>query len=241
MTLPDEYKKYSIEKEIFSKCPICKKGRVNLLATKGFRNFILGKDEIIICNNCCAIFNDEGKDHNDEELFSLNLSESKEKNKYNEQTLLRSEWEKGISELDYCVKTNTLINLNIEDLNVILEPKEITHHQTEAQFLEERAVRQNYGGAVRVMKGVYVGGSRGESYGELRVLDEGALLLTSKRLLFNGDLRSCEYRLNKIISVEEYKEAVEIGLSNKKKVQVFAVDDAHKLATYIRMAIKKTK
>ncbi len=223
---------------VFKKCPVCKKGTVEFITKKEM--FIFNKQEIR-CNKCNAKFQYEGKDNNDEDLYSLDLLESKEKNKYEDQTLLKSEWEKGISELDYCIKSNTLINLHIEDLNIILETGEQPHHQIRARFLEERAVRVSGGGAVRVVRGVYLSGSKSESHGELRTLDNGVLLLTNKRLIFNGDLRSTEYKLNKVISVEEYKDAVEIGVSNKQKVQIFVVDDPHKLTIYLRMAVKKAK
>ncbi len=230
--------KTKVVETVFKKCPVCKKGKVEFITKK---KMLIFNEQETICNNCNAKFKYEGKDHNDEDLYSLDLSKSNAKSNYNNQTLLRSEWERGLSDLDYCIKTNTLPNLTIENLGIILEEKEQQHLQIEAGLMEEKSIRVSGGGAVRVARGVYLGGSQSQSYGELRNLDHGALLLTNKRLIFNGDLRNSEYKLNKILSVEEFKDAVEIGASNRKKLQVFVVKEPHKLATYIKMAIKKYK
>ena len=105
--------------------------------------------------------------------------------------------------------------------------------------MEERAVRHTYGGAVRVTKGVYVGGKRGESHGEMREIDVGGLLLTNKRLVFKGTMRNYAHKLDKVISVEEYKDAISIGVSNRKKAQFFLVDEPHKWTVFTRIAIGK--
>ena len=220
---------------LFKKCPICKKGEVQKIKPSGFFSSL--KKEKIICNKCNAKFIEEGE-YQEEETYSLDLSESNQKNKYEGETLKKSEWERGISELDLCVKTNSLPKANVIGLNTILKQGEQTHWYSSTKLMEERSVRHTYGGAVRVMKGVYVGGRRGESHGELRIIDSGSLLLTSQRLIFNGNLRSTEYALNKIISVKEYKDSIEIGVSNRQKVQIFVVDEPHKWSTFVKIAIQ---
>ena len=56
-------------------------------------------------------------------------------------------------------------------------------------------------------------------------------------MVFNGDLKHFEYPLNKITSVEEWKDAVEIASINRQKCQVYVVDEPHKWAVYIKIAI----
>jgi len=223
---------------IFKKCPICKKGKVNEVTEKKF--FGLSSTEYNECEKCNAIFYEEDEWLGNR-VFTLDLSDSNQKSKYDEESLTEREWNNGISDFDYCTKNNTLIKLNTKGLGIILNPNEISHHYDNSRLIEERAIRRSYGGAVRVAKGVYIGGSQGESHGELRELDSGGLLLTNQRLIFNGQLRNVEYKLDKIVSVEEHEDSIEIGASNRKKVQLFVVDDPEKWATYIKIAIQNFK
>ena len=227
-------KDYPILETIFASCPICKKGAVQKIKKSGK----LSTTTEILCNTCNAKFIEKDIKKYPERCFQLDLSKSDYTSPYNKELLRESEWKRGISDLDYCIKTNALPVANIVVLNIILESNEVTHWYDNAKLMEERAVRDTYGGAVRVTKGVYVGGHRGQSHGELKTTDVGSILLTNKRLVFNGRLKNIIYDLNKIISVEQYKDAVEIGSSTKKKVQVYLVDDPKKLAAYLKIAIK---
>ncbi len=226
---------YEIEEVVFKKCPICKKGEVQNFKPTGFFDFM--QSNKIICNKCNAKFN-ECEKKEIERVFSLDLSESKQKSRYEGQALRVSEWNRGISDLDFCIQHNTLPKAKVVGLSIILQSGEQTHWYSASRLMQERAIRHTYGGAMRVMRGVYIGGARGESHGELRVVDGGSLLLTNKRLIFNGRFRNIEYNLNKIVSIEEYKDAVEIGASNKQKVQIFLVEEPRKWATYIRIAVQ---
>ena len=223
----------NFEEIVFDKCPICKKGKIQKIKQKQL--FGLFSSEDILCNECDAKFEEEGK--RNQIKFRLNLSNTNQKSKYDGEALTKIEWERGTSDLDLCIKNKRPPKANIEGLHIILLPNEETHWYSDAKLMEEKSIRQSLGGAVRVMKGVYVGSSRSESHGELRTIDKGGLLLTSMRLIFNGDFRSTEFKLNKIISVQEYSDAVEIG-SNRQRVQIFVVDEPKKWATYIKLAIQ---
>jgi hypothetical protein len=217
---------------VFKKCPVCKKGSVQFIQKKIL--FVFKKQDLL-CNACNAQFKWEGK-NDGEDTYSLDLSKSNGNNKYDGEILKRHEWEKGISDFDYFVQSNTLPKSTVTG-GIILQNGEVCHWTSNSKLFEERAVRQTYGGAVRVMRGVYIGGSQGESQGALRKIDNGILVLTNKRLIFNGDFRNSEYKLDKIVSVEEWKDAIEIGASNRQKVQIFTTDEPHKGATFIKMAI----
>ncbi len=227
--------KYEVEEVVFKKCPICKKGKVEKLKPKGFLSF--AKSTKIICDNCSAKFTEQGE-YQKEPTYKLDLSESNQENKYEGETLKKSEWERGISDLDLCIEKGFPPTANVIGLNIILQKGEKAHWYSPARLMEERAVRHTYGGAVRIMQGVYVGGRRGESHGEMRVIDAGSLLLTNKRLIFKGGMRSFEHKLNKIISVEEYKNAIGIGVSNRQKAQYFIVDEPHKWAVFTKLAVE---
>jgi len=94
---------------------------------------------------------------------------------------------------------------------------------------EPRAVRQTIGGysgtSVRVAKGVSfrVGGmkARSESHEELRIIDQGSLVLTNKRLIFIGSKRTTNIDLRKIVAIEPYKDGIVSQRENKQKTEYF--------------------
>ena len=96
---------------------------------------------------------------------------------------------------------------------------------------EPRSVtRGAYGGpSVHVAKGVTlrVGGFQAQSHEELKELDQGTLVLTTKRLCFSGALRSLEIDLRKLISVDAYSNAVAVRRSGKEKTEFFFGLDHH--------------
>ncbi|MFA5797050.1 MAG: hypothetical protein WC916_03385 [Candidatus Woesearchaeota archaeon] len=220
------------EKEIlFKKCPVCKKGEVAKITSKSF--FGLLSSDNITCSNCKSDFIEQDEKE-EERVFELDLSNSNMKNAYDGQALKVSEWERGTTDLDACINTNKLPNLKVVGLKIILSNDEKTHWYSGTRMMEERAVRnyQNFH-----VKGYSFG--QAESHGELRSMDSGNLLLTNKRLIFNGDLKQVEYQLDKISSVEEYKDAVEIASSKRQKCQVYVVDEPHKWTVYIKIAISQ--
>ena len=220
---------------ILKQCPVCKKGQVNLK----FGWF--SKLPKISCNSCYVKFSDWGM--SDGELV-IRPENSNQKN----QPLKISEWQSGRSELDtYKDKLPVIESLN---LKIILKPNEVIHHYSEALLKEERAVRHSSGTRFRVMKGVWVGGGQSHSIGELTNIDNGLLILTNQRLIFNGILRNSEHKLDKINIVDEVNlslfrggrfvngQALEIAVSNRQKAQVFVVAQPHKFAVYLRKAIE---
>lgn len=227
--------KYTIRETIFDKCPICQTGKVQNLESTGFLGFT--KSNKIICEHCHAIFTDRGV-REDERTYSLNLSESTIKqNKYHGQTLKKSEWIRGTTDLELCVNNRELPDCIIRGSGFILSENEKAHYFTATKLYEERAVRHYVGGAIRIGKGAYYGGGKSESQPQLKQLDEGNLLLTNQRLVFNGLTRNNEYKLSNIIYVKDHADAIELGSTRKKKSQYFGVSEPSKWATYIKLAI----
>ena len=100
-----------------------------------------------------------------------------------------------------------------------------------ASLHEPRAVtRGAYGGpAIHVAKGLTlrVGGFQAQSHEELKEIDTGTLVLTTKRLCFAGRLRSLEVFLRKLISIDAYSDAVAIRRSSTEKTEFFFGLDRH--------------
>lgn len=75
----------------------------------------------------------------------------------------------------------------------------------------------------RVMKGIYVGGSTGVSrrFDELREIDAGKIVLTNKRIIFDGKFNNRIMDLDKIISIELYDDGFEIATEDKRQSQLY--------------------
>ncbi|MTK63681.1 MAG: hypothetical protein F8N15_03925 [Methanobacterium sp.] len=121
---------------------------------------------------------------------------------------------------------------------VILKKDEVISIIMENINLQEpRAVRQThaaYGGpTIRVAKGVSfrMGGAsaRSESHEEIKVIDNGKLVLTNKRLLFIGTKRTVNIDLRKIMAIVPYKDGIESQRENKQKPEYFTGTDRHAL------------
>ena len=108
---------------------------------------------------------------------------------------------------------------------IMLKPDEKAFLQDNVKLLEIRKVTksQRGGGAVRVMKGVYIGGSSGtsRSHDELREIDQGHLILTNKRIVFDGGTNTRDFNLDKIISVAPGDNGIEIAVEGRLKSLIY--------------------
>jgi hypothetical protein len=100
-------------------------------------------------------------------------------------------------------------------------------------LMEPRAVRYTRGGSagssIRIMKGLSIrtGGwaGRSESVEELRTIDRGTLVLTTKRLVFLGQLRTNSVILSDIISIQSFTDAIDVHRERKQKVETYVLPD----------------
>jgi hypothetical protein len=100
---------------------------------------------------------------------------------------------------------------------------------TTASLYEYRKQSYRTGGAVRVMKGVYVGGSQQHSYDSLQAIDEGKIIVTNHRLVFVGSKKTSTVNLADLLTVEEADGAMEIHSAKRQKpllLQVPGMDTA---------------
>lgn len=109
--------------------------------------------------------------------------------------------------------------------NILLKKDEVAYLQDSVRLFELRAARKSTrgGGAVRVAKGVYIGGTSGtsRSFDELREIDSGRLILTNQRIVFDGNTNTRDIKLDKIISVTEYIDGIEIAIEGRTKSQTY--------------------
>ena len=139
--------------------------------------------------------------------------------------------------------TNGKITINSNNPSpVILKKNEnLSIIMDNISLQEPRAVRQTqaaYGGpTIRVAKGVSfrLGGAsaRSESHEEIRVIDQGKLILTNKRLIFIGSKRTVNINLKKIMAVQAYRDGIESQRENKQKPEYFTGTDKHSITINI--------
>ena len=229
--------KYKVSQLIFEKCPVCKKGQVSQYQPIGFFSFL--KSSLIACDRCGAAFmKQEVRDG--EDTLTLDLSSSSQSNPYNKKTLKLSEWKRAKSDIDQIIEANSLPAKEIDGLHIVLKPGEITHWIAPTKYVQEKMISRYSGGTKSLLGGAIRFSDRTrESHGELRVLDEGDLILTNQRLIFSGKMKSVEFNLSKILGVKEYSDGVEISASNRQKTQIFILEDPQTWAAFINIAINK--
>jgi type II secretory pathway pseudopilin PulG len=122
---------------------------------------------------------------------------------------------------------------------LLLKKGEDAYLEAVCSLNETRAVRQYQSGGVgfRIAKGVYVGGGRGRSVSvpEMTRIDSGRLVLTNRRLIFDGSVNDRTVPLDKIVSVNNFIDAVEISVENRQKSMYFTVPNPLIWATAIRI------
>jgi hypothetical protein len=126
--------------------------------------------------------------------------------------------------------------------NLLTKEGEEVFLETPTVLKETRSVREYHGsgGRVRIMKGVSVGGGSGrsESHQEWRVVDQGKLTITGKRLIFNGGMGDRVIPIEKIISVDPTLDEIEISSESRSKSMLFSVPNPFIWATCIHLISK---
>jgi hypothetical protein len=89
--------------------------------------------------------------------------------------------------------------------------------------------------SIRVVKGLSLrlGGiaGRSENHEELRALDVGTLILTSKRLIFIGSVRTKNIPLADVLGLEAYTDALRVSHVGNSKPEVYVLDPGLRLTS----------
>ena len=101
------------------------------------------------------------------------------------------------------------------------------------RLLEPRAVRRSrsyYGGpTIRLAKGLSLrlgtGTSQSESSDELRDIDQGTLVLTTKRLTFMGSLRTTNVKLDDVIGIQIYTDGIQVHRERKERAETYVLGE----------------
>lgn len=128
---------------------------------------------------------------------------------------------------DYFSEIQRTKQLPIKHTNLLLKEGEFAYFiENNVKFHESRSVRTTIhaGGGKGLGLGIFIGGgmSSSSSMPVLQHLDTGSLVITNRRLIFDGAQSTKNYKLADILTVEHYTDAIEVGLDNLKKSQVFS-------------------
>jgi len=195
-----------------------------------------------VCNNCGALFTKKGDRY---KLAKARDVSNKVWQEYGNQTLTLREWENiangGMSDekqrrVDMERWMNELKNgrvsvkfIGITSPILLKKGEDLKATIPHVSLKEPRSVRVSSGGyggpSFRIAKGFYfrVGsfGSRSVSHEEIKIIDEGTLILTNKRIVFIGQKRTLNIKLDKIISIEPYSDGIALRREGKEKTQYF--------------------
>jgi len=127
-----------------------------------------------------------------------------------------------VTEISYTLNVGDFpLNLTAGERALVVLPR-----TTLFELTTVRKTSGSWGGpTIRIYKGIYyrMGTSQrtGESHTELRKADEGALVITSERFAFMGNVSTISVRLSKIIGVSVYADAVGLHFEGKDKPTYF--------------------
>jgi len=231
------------------KCPVCKSGWLAGTAKKKLFGLLTTKSAK--CNKCSAFFMGHGGKYKLAEVQDTSISvwrnygketltkrewkniahggmsDAKQKMVDDRQKMVdMEEWMSAIKEGRVPIKFGRGISLPI----LLKKGEELQCVIPNVLLKEPRSVRVSSGGhagvSFRLAKGLYYRtgsfGSRSESHEEMKVVDmKGILTLTDRRIVFSGSKRTLNVKLEKVISIEPYKDGIALRREGKEKIQYF--------------------
>ena len=149
--------------------------------------------------------------------------------------------------LDDIIKSKRLKPIST---HINLKNGEVAFLQTNSVLKEKRNVRYYQSGhaGLRVMKGFYIGKTSGksESQEEFKSIDMGTLILTNKRIVFDGSSNSRNILLSKLIAVNSFRNSISVSSESRQKNMTFTVKNpliwelTIKLLSFVKNPLKLT-
>lgn len=110
-------------------------------------------------------------------------------------------------------------------LPLMLKQKESPLLCAAAVLAEERAVRTYDGTTLRLHKGISSTSGTSQSHGVLKAIDSGQLVLTNKRLVFVGALRTTSTDLSKLLNAEVFLDSMRVNRQGKAKAETYITEN----------------
>lgn len=128
---------------------------------------------------------------------------------------------------------------------LLLKRGEVAYVNTSASLLKEVAKREFRGGSqgvsVPLGGGVRyrVGAMRGEMVtigSHWETADTGVLTVTNQRVVYHGGRKTLEFLFSKLAALTAYRDAIDLGVTNRQSTSSFRVNDPQYVAGMIRAA-----
>lgn len=116
------------------------------------------------------------------------------------------------------------------DVPIMTKPGETGRATFAVSLMKEVAIRELRGGSqgvsIRIAKGVSyrTGQIRARSVvigTQLQVQDTGVLSITNQRAVFAGNQRTLEFRFDKLVGMEQFKDGLRLNVSNRQLASLF--------------------
>lgn len=108
------------------------------------------------------------------------------------------------------------------ETTIVLKNGESAVFQEPSILYETRSYRVFGGGGTRVGD-IFLGGGASEAHQRLRQIDSGTVVLTSQRLIFDGQTESRTVNMKDVISANPWADAIEVSSSRRQKSQIYTV------------------
>lgn len=116
----------------------------------------------------------------------------------------------------YGAKTNLILR---ESENILF----MMPHMDYSTFVSTNEIKG--GSGIGIMGYSISGGIESKHSEERRILDNGALIITNDRLVFDGEKRSSETMLSDVLIITPYTDGVGIKSRGREEVQFFSITD----------------
>lgn len=136
----------------------------------------------------------------------------------------------------------------LDSPGMILKRGEVAYASFAASLIKEQAVREYHAGIASVSVplggGVRyrVGGVRGRSVvvgTELVVQDSGRLFITSQRTLYTGQVKTLEFRNDRLVGLEQYTDGLRLNVSNRQTASLFKMEAPSIAAALISASVAR--
>ena len=117
--------------------------------------------------------------------------------------------------------TNTFEFIKEQDPKELKKNKIQIFQVADVELQESRARRVSGSAGVRVAKGIYLGKTSAKSHQELTSLDRGDLQFQSHQLIFTGDLETRTIKLDRIVDIDMFTDAIKINIEGRQKPVYF--------------------
>lgn len=195
------------------------------------------------------------REHVEQALADDILSESEEKELFAwaaQQGIKDEDWRKHFGDLLDRMLIASVNDGRLPDVtnqaHIMLKAGERVHLLVNASLMKEVTLREFRGGSrgvsIPIVKGVRfrTGSFRGKSVvvgTQLQVADQGALYMTSQRVVFAGQRKTVELPYAKLANLNVFTDGVSFNMTNRQTVPLFKVPSGQVVAAIVNAAAQR--